>query len=170
MHVIPSELLGDKQHLHGRALERKRKKSTFGQLAFLSARLFKGETAIIEPTPARPMLTGLSSSSIALAARLSPGELEEVRRGKSSLRKARATRAKKLPVNKSVSEIETLVDCFGVGPVKAAFAHLFTPRQSEVEIENFLCRCDPADVARVFIGRPRRSPQWRPNSTPWAAL
>ena len=96
MHALSNTATSGKEHLRGRALERKRKKATYGQLAFLAARLFKGETAIIEPTLGQTAaLTGLSPSSISLAARLSPGELEEVKRGKLSLRQARAARAKK---------------------------------------------------------------------------
>lgn len=87
--------LGDKQPLYGKDIERRAKRSSAGVRAAMAARLVNGAVAILKPTPAQiAMLTRLHPSTISLATHLPPEDLDEVRRGRMSLRQARARRRK----------------------------------------------------------------------------
>jgi hypothetical protein len=140
--------------MSGKALALRVKKTSPAQRAALAAWIARGEVSIAPPTTAQTaLLTHLSPASVSLVKGATDEDLAALRRGGLSLRQLRAKTHKKPIVAKSVGEIEAFVGEVGLGAVKEVFDHLFTQsHRVEIEIENFLCRCKPADVASVLDG------------------
>jgi hypothetical protein len=135
----------------GKDIAKRAKKSPPAVRAVLAAAIARGDVAIAPTTAQTALLFNLSTASVRLAMSASDEDLALLRRGALSLRSLRAKHRKPPVVAKTVGEIEALVGGFGLGAVKQVFGHLFDPsRRVEAEIENFLCLCNPAEVASVL--------------------
>ena len=157
-HLLPNVGWADNPRLTGKlisgaAIAKRVKKTPKAMRSPLAAAFARGDVALTAPTAAQTaLLFDLSVNNVSLVKNATAAELAALRAGSLSLNSLRAKRRKPPVVPKTAAEIQQLVDRLGVDAVKGVFAQLSNPRlfRAQVEIENFLGRCNPADVASIL--------------------
>jgi hypothetical protein len=117
--------------MSGRDIAKRAKRAPPGARAALAVRLTNGVaiTALTNEQAAKVMK--LHVSSVSLAKRLPPSDLEDVRRGRVSLRQARAKQRRKPDVSKSM--ITEFLALAGVEEVLAEIDRMTAPASAAAE-------------------------------------